>query len=101
MTYRSFLTRFLAHKKIPHSSSARSRRQRRILHLEMLEERMTPASVQAVSLADPSLHAVSAIGFVNSNIRGTPLSNDGQFLAFEGPNNLLPGLNNNAGDVFL
>ncbi|TMQ34119.1 MAG: hypothetical protein E6K70_09315, partial [Planctomycetota bacterium] len=71
------------------------------MSLETLEERLAPAIIQAVSLADPSLYAVSATGFVNTNIRGTPLSNDGQFLAFEGDYNLLPNENNNTSDVFL
>ena len=99
MMHGSFLT--LPCKKAAHCSSQKPRSQRKILSLETLEERLAPAIIQAVSLADPSLYAVSATGFVNTNIRGTPLSNDGQFLAFEGDYNLLPNENNNTSDVFL
>ena len=60
MTYRSFLFRFLSRKKAVRSSGQKPGRQRRTLHLETLEDRLAPATLQAISLASPSLHAVSA-----------------------------------------
>ena len=41
--------------------------------VEALEDRLAPATVQAVSSADPSLYVSSAVSFVNTNIRGSAL----------------------------
>jgi len=69
---------------------------RRRLHLESLEDRVL-FSIQAISVADPSLPAISSGAQMVTGV-----SNDGRFVLFESPGgNLVPGDNNGVNDVFV
>jgi Tol biopolymer transport system component len=76
----------------------RLRPKARALSLEPLEDRCL-LSVQAVSLADPSLFATGAIG--SSGPAGHSISADGRYAVFTAGDNIVPGDNNLASDVFV
>lgn len=65
--------------------------------LEHLEDRVTPA-VQPVSLADPNLWVEGAAGNASD---GRTITDDGRYVVFTGGDNIMPGDNNLASDVFL
>ncbi|HZU34552.1 MAG TPA: hypothetical protein VFA18_01515, partial [Gemmataceae bacterium] len=68
------------------------------LSVQQLENRCL-LSVQAVSLADPSLYATGAIGGLF--VEGHSLSADGRYVLFMGGDNIVPGDHNLTNDVFV
>jgi len=65
------------------------------LELDTLEDRVLP-SIQPISVADPSLLAISAGAY-----KPDAISEDGHIVTFESQNdNLVPGINNNAMNLF-
>lgn len=66
--------------------------------LEGLEERAL-LSLQAVSLANPSLYAAGGIGTFTQT--GRTLSDDGRYALFNAGDNIVPGDSNSLSDVFV
>jgi len=77
------------------------------LAVEMLEDRLAPATIQAISVADPSLGGTSVTPNGPSSLQDiyrphNSVSADGHYVAFvSSASNIVPGDNNNRPDVFV
>src|SRR5437660_5733215 len=103
----SWLTRFPICQKDSRFSRRKLRRRSWMLALETVEDRRAPATIQALSVADPSLGGTSITPNGSSSLQDTfhphnSVSADGRYVAFvSSASNIVPGDNNNRPDVFV
>src|SRR5262249_43014841 len=97
MLFASWRTWIRFRKSTGEASGRRLQGRKRALALEPLEDRLAPALLQAVSLANPALDAMSAGA---QSVDG--VSDDGRYVAFESSSsNVVAGDSNNASDIFV
>src|SRR6266852_5252084 len=103
----SWPVRFGISQKDKRFNRKKSRRRSRTLAVESLEDRLAPATIQAISVADPSLGGSSITPNGSSSLQDTlrphnSVSADGRYVAFvSSASNIVPGDNNNSSDVFV
>ena len=103
----SWPVRFTISQKDKRFNRKKSRRRGRTFALEPLEDRLAPATIQAISVADPSLGGTSVTPNGSSSLQDTfhphnSVSADGRYVAFvSSASNIVPGDNNNRPDVFV
>src|SRR6266852_4725928 len=103
----SWPVRFGISQKDKRFSRRKSRRRSRTFALEPLEDRLAPATIQAISVADPTLGGTSITPNGPSSLQDiyrphNSVSADGHYVAFvSSASNIVPGDNNNRPDVFV
>src|SRR6516164_9753214 len=104
---RSWPIRFPLGQKSKRLSRRKRRQPDRILALETLEDRLAPATIQAISVTDPSLSGSSITPNGASSLQDilrphNSVSADGRYVAFvSSASNIVSGDNNNSSDVFV
>src|SRR5262245_22460041 len=103
----SWPVRFSLRRKNKGGVVRKSRRPGWTLILETLEDRLAPATIQAISFTDPSLGGSSITPNGASSLQDilrphNSVSADGRYVAFvSSASNIVPGDNNNSSDVFV